>query len=32
MPYRARLLLVYRTEEEDLILYLMRTGTHSDLF
>lgn len=25
-------LLVYRVVEEDLILYLMRTGTHSDLF
>lgn len=25
-------LLVYRVIEEDLILYLMRTGTHSDLF
>ena len=25
-------LLVYRVDEEDLILYLMRTGTHSDLF
>ena len=25
-------LLVYRTEGKDLILYLMRTGTHSDLF
>lgn len=25
-------LLIYRAEEEDLILYLMRTGTHSDLF
>lgn len=25
-------LLVYRVEDEDLILYLMRTGTHSDLF
>ena len=25
-------LLVYRIEENDLILLLMRTGTHSDLF
>lgn len=25
-------LLVYRVVEEDLILYLMRTGTYSDLF
>lgn len=25
-------LLVYRVVEKDLILYLMRTGTHSDLF
>ncbi len=25
-------LLIYRVVEEDLILYLMRTGTHSDLF
>lgn len=25
-------LLVYRVVEEDLILYLMRTGSHSDLF
>lgn len=25
-------LLVYRVIEDDLILYLMRTGTHSDLF
>lgn len=25
-------LLIYRVENEDLILYLMRTGTHSDLF
>lgn len=25
-------LLIYKAEEEDLILYLMRTGTHSDLF
>lgn len=25
-------LLVYRVVEEDLILYLMRTGTHSDIF
>lgn len=25
-------LLVYRIEEEELILFLSRTGTHSDLF
>lgn len=25
-------LLVYRVEEDDLILFLSRTGTHSDLF
>ena len=25
-------LLVYRVDEEDLILFLSRTGTHSDLF
>ncbi len=25
-------LLIYRVVEDDLILYLMRTGTHSDLF
>ena len=25
-------LLVYRTEEEALMLFLMRTGTHADLF
>lgn len=25
-------LLVYEVMEQDLILYLMRTGTHSDLF
>ena len=25
-------LLVYRIEEYDLLLYLLRTGTHSDLF
>ena len=25
-------LLVYRVEEEELILFLSRTGTHSDLF
>ena len=25
-------LLIYRVEEDDLILLLMRTGTHSDLF
>ena len=25
-------LLVYEVKERDLILYLMRTGTHSDLF
>lgn len=25
-------LLVYRIEDEDLILFLSRTGTHSDLF
>lgn len=25
-------LLIYRVEEEALVLYLMRTGTHSDLF
>ena len=25
-------LLVYRTEETELILFLSRTGTHSDLF
>lgn len=25
-------LLVYRTEEDELILFLSRTGTHSDLF
>ena len=25
-------LLVYRVEDEDLILFLSRTGTHSDLF
>ena len=25
-------LLVYEVAEQDLILYLMRTGTHSDLF
>lgn len=25
-------LLVYRTENEDLLLFLSRTGTHSDLF
>ena len=25
-------LLIYRVEENDLILLLMRTGTHSDLF
>jgi len=25
-------LLIYRVHEGDLILYLMRTGTHSDLF
>lgn len=25
-------LLVYQTEDKELILYLMRTGTHSDLF
>lgn len=25
-------LLVYKTNETSLILYLMRTGTHSDLF
>ena len=25
-------LLVYEVVEQDLILYLMRTGTHSDLF
>ena len=25
-------LLVYDIQDEDLILYLMRTGTHSDLF
>ena len=25
-------LLIYRVEAEDLILYLFRTGTHSDLF
>ncbi len=25
-------LLVYRIEEDDLLLYLLRTGTHSDLF
>lgn len=25
-------LLVYEVSEEELILYLMRTGTHSDLF
>ncbi len=25
-------LLIYRVVEDDLVLYLMRTGTHSDLF
>ena len=25
-------LLVYQVEDKELILYLMRTGTHSDLF
>lgn len=25
-------LLIYETHEEELLLYLMRTGTHSDLF
>lgn len=25
-------LLIYRTEEEVLMLFLMRTGTHADLF
>ena len=25
-------LLVYETDEKELVLYLMRTGTHSDLF
>ncbi len=25
-------LLIYRVVDEDLVLYLMRTGTHSDLF
>lgn len=25
-------LLVYQIEDDELILYLMRTGTHSDLF
>ncbi len=25
-------LLIYRVEDDDLVLYLMRTGTHSDLF
>ncbi len=25
-------LLVYRVEEKELLLYLFRTGTHSDLF
>lgn len=25
-------LLIYRTEEEALMLFLMRTGTHADLF
>ncbi|MCD7847469.1 MAG: type II toxin-antitoxin system YafQ family toxin [Oscillospiraceae bacterium] len=25
-------LLVYRVEDEDLMLFLFRTGTHSDLF
>ncbi len=25
-------LLIYRIVEDDLVLYLMRTGTHSDLF
>lgn len=25
-------LLVYQTEDKELILYLMRTGSHSDLF
>lgn len=25
-------LLVYEVTENDLVLYLMRTGTHSDLF
>ncbi len=25
-------LLIYRIVDEDLVLYLMRTGTHSDLF
>lgn len=25
-------LLIYQVEDEELILYLMRTGTHSDLF
>lgn len=25
-------LLVYQAEDKELILYLMRTGTHSDLF
>ena len=25
-------LLIYEIKDEDLILYLMRTGTHSDLF
>lgn len=25
-------ILVYRIEEDDLLLYLLRTGTHSDLF
>lgn len=32
MPYYAGLALIYELYERDLILYLTRTGTHSDLF
>ena len=32
MPYSAGLALVYRIEDDVLVLTLARTGTHSDLF
>ncbi len=32
MSYRARFLLIYEKIEEVLVLTLVRTGSHSDLF
>ena len=32
MPYPARLALGYKVDKEELILNLLRTGGHSDLF